>query len=192
MIWPRDFVPFIVEQYYTYAKCKSNADNKSGLKLHLGSGWSSKNISCFHKYTTTMSQNFYPFGKNTKWQLIENVAVIKTDIVEQNPADAGSVFTMRAHAIQPPVHERQCKFWPLAEFDSPCPDICIWLCGRPRLPLRSVQGCELTHMSRTAWSVIKYLCPAAWSGKTHLDPEFSCQLLSLFPTLPPVCRADIL
>lgn len=88
--------------------------------------------------------------------------------------------------------QRQCKFWPFTEFDSLCPDICIWFCGRPRLPLRSVQGCELTHMSRTAWSVIKDLCPAAWSGKTHLDPEFCCQLLSPSPTLPPVHKADIL
>lgn len=51
------------------------------------------------------------------------------------------------------------------------------------------KGWELTRMSRTAWSVIKYLCPAAWSGQTHLDPEFCCQLLSPSPTLPPVRKS---
>lgn len=56
-----------------------------------------------------MSKNCYHFGKNTKQQLIEYVVVLKTAIVELNPADLGSAFTLRAHTntIHPLVHESE-------------------------------------------------------------------------------------
>ena len=54
----------------------------------------------------------------------------------------------------------------------------------PSSLLISVHGCELMSVSRTAWSVIKYLCPAAWSGQAHLDSESRCQLPSRSPTTP--------
>lgn len=86
----------------------------------------------------------------------------------------------------------ECKFWPLTEFQSHCPYICMWFSWYTCLSLTSVHGCELMNMSRTAWSVIMNLCPAAWSGKAHLDSESCCQLLSPSPTLPLAHIADIL
>lgn len=66
--------------------------------------------------------------------------------------------------------------------------LCVYL---PSSLLTSVHGCELMSLSRTAWSVIKYLCPAAWSGKAHLESESCCQLPSPSPPLPPAHRAGI-
>lgn len=107
----------------------------------------------------------------------------------QRMQQACSMFTMRVHTH---LCTTQRQWMQIVAFSLILPfHICIWFCGHTRHPLRSMQGYELMCMSRTAWSVIKYLCPAAWSGKTHLDPEFCCQLLSSSPTQPPVYKADI-
>lgn len=123
-------------------KCNLNADNESGLKLHLGPGWSFKGISCFQKCTATMSKNFHHLKKtqhdsSMKMWLCSNLTL--WDRSQQMQGLRSPCVHMHTLYSLLCMSQRQCKFWPFTKFGSPRPDICIWFCGRPRLPLRSVQ-----------------------------------------------------